>query len=340
MAMLCPKCNESFEQRWQCPTCGVRLAFGSGPRRVIGEPAETSQWGQTPWGRIFVGVVLSQGLYYAVRQLCTAGLLVSGDAVARGVWSTLYGLIFLQVVQAVCLVLAGMLAGAGMRQGIVFGAIVGVWNGVLSVVAQFVGGVPHTAVMLVGQPILHIAFGAAGGLLGSRIWKPLPTLAGPTSPQVASPLIPGRARRPLFEGPFAWGRILIGTALAVAGAVWANVIVGMVLDVGGGMLDITDHLQAQLVTWEVAGLAMLVGSALAGAGTANCLKQGLCVGLAASAALLGFRMGGRHAAPHELVLTVACSVSLAMVGSWFGGSLFPPLAKRVRRKRLGPAEAA
>jgi hypothetical protein len=105
------------------------------------------------------------------------------------------------------------------------------------------------------------------------------------------------------------------------------------------MLDINDHLQAQLVTWEVTGLAMLVGSALAGAGTANSLKQGLAVGLAASAALLGFQTAVRHAAVHDLVLTAACSLALGLAGAWFGGSLFPPLVKRPRRKRLGPEAA-
>jgi hypothetical protein len=284
-------------------------------------------------------VILSQGLYYGVRQLCTAGLLASGDQAAPDVWTTLYGLIFLQVIQALCLVLAGMLAGAGLRQGIVFGAVVGVWNGVLSVVMQSFGGLPHTAVTLVGQPILHIAFGAAGGFLGCRIWKPLPTLAGPAAPQAAAPLIPARIRRPLFEGPVAWGRILLGTALAISGAVWANVILDLVLDAGQGMLDITDHLQAQLVTWEVTGLAMLAGSALAGAGTSNSLKQGLCVGLAASAVLLGVRLGVRPAALHDLILTVACSVTLGLVGAWFGGSLFPPLLKLSRPKGLGPEAA-
>lgn len=340
MAMVCPKCNGSFEQRWQCPTCGVRLAYQSAPRRAVREAAaQAGPWGQTPWGRIFVGVLLSQGLYYGLKQFCTAGLLAAGDGSAPSVWSTLYGLIVLQAIQALCLVVAGMLGGAGLRQGIVFGGIVGVWNGVLSVVIQSLAGVPHTAVTLLGLPILHTAFGAAGGFLGGRIWKPLPTLAGPASPQVAAPLLPPRVRRPLFDGPVAWGRMVLGAALAVGGAIWANVILGLVLDASQGALDITDHLQAQLVTWEVTALAMLAGSALAGAGTANSLKQGLCVGLAVSAVLLGFRLGIQHAALHDLVLTVACALALGLVGAWFGGNLFPPLLKGPRPKGLGPEAA-
>src|SRR5262249_36485982 len=149
----------------------------------------------------------------------------------------------------------------GLRQGLVFGAIVGVWNGVLSVIVQAAVGAPHTAVTLVGQPILHTAFGALGGFIGCPGWKPPPTLAGPAPPQTAPPLPPGRVRRPLFDGPVAWGRMLLGTALAVGGGVWAHVILDLVLEASNGALNITDQLQAQLVTWEVTGLAMLVGSA-------------------------------------------------------------------------------
>jgi hypothetical protein len=339
MAMVCPKCNGSFEQRWQCPSCGVRLAYQSLAHATPGDSVAASPWGQTPWGRILVGVVLAQGLYHGLRQLATAGLLATGDGVAQGVWSTLYGLIILQAIQALCLVVAGMLAGAGLRQGVVFGAIVGVWNGIIAVAVQSVAGVPYTAVVLLGQPVLHTFFGAAGGFLGCRIWKPLPILAGASSPQVAPPVQFARNRRSLFDGPVAWGRMLLGSIVAVAGAIWAHVILDLVLDASQGALDITDHLQAQLVTWEVMGLAMLAGSALAGAGTANSLKQGLCVGIAVAAVVLGFRLGMRHFSVDELILTGASSLALGLAGAWFGGSLFPPLVQGAPRKKLG-VEAA
>jgi hypothetical protein len=337
MAMVCPKCQGSFEQRWHCPTCSVRLVYEAAPRpRPVAE-APAGQWQQTPWGRILVGVLLSQGLYYGLRQLCTAGLLASGEA-AGDVWSTLYGLLFLQGVQAVGLLVAGALAGAGQRQGIVFGAVVGVWNGVLSVAVQY-GGLPHTTVMLLGQPILHTAFGAAGGFLGSRIWKPLPALRLPAPPRAPEPLAASRRRPSLFSGPVAWGRVLTGAALAVGGTIWANVILELVMEASDGSLSVSSHLQAQLVTWEVTALAMLVGSAVAGACSANSLKQGLAVGLAAAAVLGGLRLGAQHYALHDVVLTVACSLALGLAGAWFGGNLFPPLAGVAKRKGLGPEAA-
>jgi hypothetical protein len=339
MPMICPKCSGSFEQRWQCPTCGVRLAYRSGARAALGESVPAGPWGQTPWARILIGVMLSQGLYYGLRQLATAGLLIGGTDPARSVWSTITGLIVLQAIQAACLIVAGMLAGAGLRQGIVFGAIVGVWNGIVSAIVQGWGGVPHTAVTLLGQPILHTAFGAAGGFLGCCIWKPLPILAGPTTPQIAPPISAVRPRGQFFDGPVAWGRLLVGAALAVGGTVWANVILDLVLDASRGTLDITDHLQARLVTWEVTALAMLAGSALAGAGTASSLKQGACVGLVVSTVLVGIGLALQNASPHDLVLTIASALILGLVGGWFGGSILPPLTNGPRPRGLGPEAA-
>src|SRR5262249_23503666 len=104
MAMVCPQCNGTFEQRLHCPACGVRLLYRAGPslaRRTPG--AETASWQQTPWGRILVGLLLAQGLYYSLRHLCTAGLLASGDDAAHNAWDTLYGLVLQQALQGVAL---------------------------------------------------------------------------------------------------------------------------------------------------------------------------------------------------------------------------------------------
>src|SRR5437588_1664174 len=79
MAMVCPQCNGSFEQRWHCPSCGVRLLYQTRQTRTGGgSPGETDPWQQTPWGRILIGLLLAQGIYYSLRHLFTAGLLVSG----------------------------------------------------------------------------------------------------------------------------------------------------------------------------------------------------------------------------------------------------------------------
>ncbi len=341
MAMVCPRCNGCFEQRWTCPACNVRLSFQAARSRGGAARAADSAgpWQQTPWGRIFFGVVLAQGLYYGLRQLCTAGLLAGGDDPSAGVWSTLLGLLLLQGIQALGLLVAGVFSGAGQRQGIVFGAVVGVWNGVLSVAVQSAVA-NHTAVTLLGQPILHTAFGAFGGFLGSCIWRPLPLIALPGTAKPSSPLTPvaTKPRTSLFSGSIAWGRVLAGAALAVGGTLWANVILELVLDASDGKLTVDNHLQARLVTWEVTAVATLAGAAVAGACTFNSIKQGLCVGVTAAAVLLGLRLGAPGLALHDVVLTGATALCLGVAGAWFGGSLFPPLAPKPKGKKI--AEAA
>jgi hypothetical protein len=332
MAMVCPQCNASFDQRLQCPTCNVRLIYqhsSQSSRAGAGEGG--GRWQQTPWGRILVGLLLAQGLYYGLRHLFTAGLLVTREDTPLNVWATLYGLIFLQGMQAFGLLVGGALAGAGKRHGLIYGAVVGIWNGVISVLVQPDQAHALTAVTLYGQPVLQTAFGAVGGLLGMLIWKPLPRYEPLAVPRGKLP--PPRPNGPsVFAGPIAWGRVLAGVAVAVGGTIWANTLLDMVMEASEGKLTISTHLQAQLVTWEITTLAILVGSSLAGANTNNGLKQGLCVGLGAAAVLLGLRIGAQQApSVEQLVYTAATTLAVALLGGWFGGSLFPPL---VQRKRL------
>jgi hypothetical protein len=303
--------------------------------------AENNPWQQTPWGRILGGLVLSQGLYYGLRQLVTAGWLAGMAGSSINVWATLYGLLLLQAIQAVGLLGAGLLVGAGFRQGALFGAVLGVWNGLLTVALQG-NDLSETYVTMLGQPILHTFLGGVGGFLGSRIWKPLPALDLPTLPR--APQSPQRPKplhmaMPLFTGPIRWGRMLAGSALAVGGTIYARVILELVLDASEGNLSITSHLQAQLVTWEVTALAMLFGSAVAGAGTGNCLKQGLCVGLLTAGVLIGFHMTFPHWSMNDIVLTAASAVSLGFAGAWFGSNLLPPIIRLRRYRGLGPESA-
>src|SRR5262249_53648242 len=178
---------------------------------------------QTPWGRIFIGLLLAQGLYYGLRHLCTAGLMVTGDNSARDVWNTLYGLIFLQGLQGVGLIVGGMLTGAGKRQGVFYGAVVGVWNGVISIMvaSQTTSGL--TPVALYGQPILQTAFGAVGGFLGSLIWRPLPRLSLGDS-RAARIALPVHRQPSIWTGPISWWRIVVGIAVGAGGSLWANVV--------------------------------------------------------------------------------------------------------------------
>jgi len=293
----------------------------------------SDSWEHTPWGRLFVGLVLAQGLYYVLRHLWTAGVLATHEYAPNDVWGTLTGLIVLQGLQGVSVLAAGLLIGAGQRRGIFFGAVAGVWNGVLCILVQNLMGQPVLSLSLFGDPMLQAAVGAVGGLAGGLIWKPIPLVSLPTEPRKSRPIIPVSPRSSSFVGPLAWGRILTGITLAVGGVVWTDVIREFVLDASEGKLRIDTHLQAELVTWEISALAMLAGGTLAGATTKNGMKQGLAAGIGTGAILGGMRLASSHLSLQLVFLTLLSALALCLVGGWFGSQLLPPIFPRSRRKR-------
>src|ERR1700682_3912515 len=135
MAMVCPQCHGAYEQRLECPRCEVPLSFhegGSGGHSL----SRPGNWQQTAWGRILIGLILAQGIFHGLRHLCVAWLLASEGSEQNELWGTIPGLILLQSLQVVGLLVGALLAGAGQRQGAVYGAVLGVWNGVFLVVVQ------------------------------------------------------------------------------------------------------------------------------------------------------------------------------------------------------------
>ena len=88
----------------------------------------SSRHRKTPWGRILIGLLLAQGLFYGLRHLLTGVMLaVSGE----GGHQTVQGVVLLQALQVLTLAAGCVLAASGQRQGILLGAVVGVWNGAL-----------------------------------------------------------------------------------------------------------------------------------------------------------------------------------------------------------------
>jgi hypothetical protein len=341
MAMVCPQCAVPYEQRLQCPTCGVRLLYDfRGPKL---KPRQVAHWQQTPWGRILIGLVLAQGLYFGLQHLLTALLeVLNGQGILRLTWTSVSGLLFLQIVQIVALMAGGALAGGGQQRGAALGAVVGVWNGVLSVLLDPLlhpNFVPMlTPLTLIGVPLVHIAFGAMGGWIGYSIWKPVrPTLA-PKGTGLVRKRGVARQRAPLFAGRVAWFRVALGAAFAAAGYMAAAMIFNFIIDFSSGKLASDGFWQDRVVTWEIQALAVLVGGGLAGYNTANGLKQGMYVGLAASMLLMGVLIGLSRMTPEQTMLTVAGCFSLCLVGGWFGSQLFPPVL-HFKGRRLGSASA-
>lgn len=331
MAMVCPQCSRSFDRQWNCPECGARLQFQTEFGRSS-EPPEleghaTSQWQETPWGRMAVGLLLSQGLAYGLQQLFTAGLIASGEEAS--VWRTLWGLVLLHALQGIGLLIGGAISGAGRRQGVLYGAFVGLLNGIIFLVVQNHAGETLTEIALYGQPLLHMAFGALGGLIGTTIWTPIPSVQVPEveSKPVAVPVPTWK----FLAGPIYPGRVCLGTIVVVVGAVWSNFILNWVVDASRGTLEVRSHLQAQLLGWEITALATLFGAGLAGVSTLNGFKQGLCVGVGASLIMIGIHLGTPRITLETTVFLVGCIMTLSAVGGWFGGSLFPPVFHKGRK---------
>src|SRR6266700_1854984 len=106
MAMVCPQCNGSHEQRLQCPSCDVRLVFKeSGAEQ--GFRGTGGAWQQTALGRILIGLMLAQGIYHGLRHLCVAGLLATQGSEPLEVWNSLPGFLLLVSLQLVALVIGG-----------------------------------------------------------------------------------------------------------------------------------------------------------------------------------------------------------------------------------------
>src|SRR5207302_5630448 len=138
----------------------------------------------TPWGRILIGLLLAQGLYYGLRHLCVAGLLATGLIDGETLWASIEGQLLIQSLQVVSLFFGGVFAGAGQRHGAVYGAVLGVWNGVFLVLVQPVLLRAEqvqffNTVSLYGQPLLQGALGCLAGWVGGRIWQPLTPAAEP-----------------------------------------------------------------------------------------------------------------------------------------------------------------
>lgn len=340
MAMVCPQCKQVYEHALQCPHCPERLGYQSAGLGLLTTPAvagpdETpGEWQQTPWGKILIGLILTQGLCYGLQQLLLAGAGAVGEETSEAIWRTLWGLVLLHTIQALSLLVGGALSGAGQSRGVLNGCLVGLGNGLITLLVQRQHHEIYPDVVLYLQPPLHLALGALGGLFGTLIWCPSPVLPYLTPPDIAPAAAPDDSMltRFLFAGPLHLGRVSAGIFVVVLGVVWSGAILQFVLQASQGTLSVSSQLQAKLVGWEISALAVLVGAALAGATTGNGLKQGLAVGLGAGVVIVGIQLSGGKSDGDTIALAALGLLILAGVGGWFGGQLFPPVIAGRRRR--------
>lgn len=301
--------------------------------------------------RLVIGAVLGV-------VICQSAARLLGEASASSLWprplERLDGLPTLLAVHAMSLAAVGAVAGAGSHRGLALGAAAGTLAGALTVAVTGVGGVevalrafvceaggPHGTLgdsAAYGLPVFDIAWAAAGGWLGGRIWRPLPRFM-PHSPRC--PLIPAPAvRLPLLRVPRVpwagrtrWLRALAGTFVAIGGGILGcQPLLGAVVPAVDGYLRIENYVQRQMVAGEIFGLAILAGGCVAGACTPNGLKQGTWVGAACGTALVTVTLLGRGPSVAPVPFLMATTLVLAPLGGWFGTELLPPACARPRRR--------
>jgi hypothetical protein len=332
--MFCPSCSRSYDDEIKCPRCAVQLV--SEKSRDDPDDPLPPHWSRNPWGRTILGVILAQGLFFIIHELVAAGKIAVGDD-AGGTWATLSALLTVQALQLVALLMGSMLAGAGQKNGPVYGSFVGVWSGIFSVLIQSLQGEQVTAIDFYSQPILHTVFGGVGGLLGSWIWKPASAyLAVDIRSQLPKPSAEFLAG--VLAGQISWVRVGGGLVIAVGGFVWADAILAFVLKTSDGRMSIRTSMQQTLMTYEIMGLALFLGGTIAGMSTWNGTMQGLWVGLLSAALLVGIRIGYSDSwdLNYNVILSGAV-LFLCTLGGTFGAKLLPPVVKQSNRYRPSAA---
>lgn len=343
---VCPQCRGTLDDSQRCSQCE--------PGRVYVPPSYTTsriKWHQSPEGRLVIGVLLALGLCYGFLQFGMALLQGLGKEAPTGTLSPLWGLVLFQALQGLALLPAGILAGAGQRRGALLGAGTGLFSGLFFISGMMAGlltslvqsfsaqllqpGLPIHELTLYCLPVVHTVSGTLGGLAGSSIWKPLTEATLPMlSPKKQLALRREAANtRPLFrwEGPIAWGHVLVGIIVATAGAVNTPTIIDFILHASDDQLRIMTQLEDRIAYGEIFALSILAGGCLAGAHSSNGLKQGVCVALALAFLMAGIFWKGPNSP--SVIYPVLCALFLAPVGGWFGSELLPPTVGGRRRRR-------
>jgi hypothetical protein len=353
---VCPQCRGSFEGSQHCPRCGEgKLHSASIWQRELARTVSSGpeKWQQTFGGRLVIGLLLALGLCYGLLQMGMASLRALGTDAASGGLDPRLGLALFQGLQGLALLTGGILAGAGQPRGAVLGGTVGILSGLVFLAGIFSGLVTtlvqsysgellaqgsslHNMMMYV-LPLQHALAGAVGGLIGCLIWKPLPSLTLPGLAGIQK-RAPGQREISLefifrWKGPVAWFRVLVGSIVAIAGAINTPKVVDFILFASDDKLKLVTQLENQVAHGEVFGFAILFGGFLAGMNRSNGLKQGVCVSVIVACAMAAAFLRGAAAPMGSTIFPVLSALLLASVGGWFGSELWPPAFRRSQLKK-------
>lgn len=345
MARLCPRCRGASDTLI-CPACGIRTADEA--VRATRLPSFNENL-SSPLAGLLVGLLLSQGCYYGLRHLVTAWILTTqGQSGETEFWDrSFYGLVTLQFIQAIALLVGGMIAAAGRRHGWALGAALGFLNALLLLAIQEVIRQPIDELTRYGTPVLHVFVGTIAGALGSRIWQPAPVLlplpgGGRIGSEVLTVILPDQPNEEISE-PIPWLRIALGITIAVGGTLGARMIRHYVVIAGGGR---GYEMQSQFVIWEISMVAQVLGGAIAGSLTRNGAAYGAWVAVPTLIILVMIQAFGAvtlmtHVVPAKLLglplsdgtpgILIFQSIQVfvfGVIGGWLGAMTMPADPRR------------
>ena len=360
MQLFCPDCQAAFTGVSRCPRCSGLLlmpeeAPPSGPKRS--HPITPSPLRPTPAGRVIVGTVVALGLYLGLRKILI-GWVFATESDPSGWWLTTDGLVAVFGIQAVAGLFGALLTGTGRVSGFSLGAATGGLCGGLFLAAEVIAGTPSGQLVLYLQPLILAVGGGLAGAVGGRIWASVPELDMPrpvakkqSSIQLDTD-IPKKKRRPT-----AWARVIIGASIIVAGIGMAEPLRAKAEKASAGALRVESRGQGRFISWQIATLSILLGGAVAGAGTGAGARHGLLTGFLGAVGVvglsatqgdlsppLGYLLEKFHLCdtspndPATLGLITVGVLVTGLVGGWLGGTILLPLAPphmRTRRLRIG-----
>src|SRR5436305_12330642 len=91
MPAACTLCGNLHETNGPCPRCGGRSPGHDDAPNGVGP-----RWLHTVAGRLIIGLIVSQGLFYALERLLTGVLLAIQGGTAQELWSQPSNLNYLQ----------------------------------------------------------------------------------------------------------------------------------------------------------------------------------------------------------------------------------------------------
>ncbi len=266
MERYCRRCRGRFRGCMLCPKCGLQLQDGKpdwGEHELppLAPPKEVLPWG----GRLLLGILLAQGVYFSFRFLANVWLFAVDEA--PGFWRTEDGKIVRQVLEATSLLFAGIFVGAGHSLAWLSGILLGMLSSALSLGIEW--WTEHAlSPSIAAQPLLYSVMGFLGACIGSVIWRPLFI----PSPQAVHHVSETSERVPIF-----WPRVLLGMFVIFCAVMGVLPIRGVLFKLGG----YTGGNAAGSMTFvslQLAMLGILAGGAIAGATRKNGMIQGACAG--------------------------------------------------------------